>query len=321
MLNIEYNHTNYYDLLAYYSNKLKAPVINNTITIPETIADGYIKMIELPNGLHCLLSDYTAKKQAIIQRKKCSENLYVLRFDEIITKDEKGKLHTKSAASLTNTTYDWIFFENEDTKVRSLSIIFSDYWLQQWLSFEQELEVIKICLSNPANAYNFEPLDTEYKYLFDLLFAKNISPKIAILYYQNRVMLLMERFFSRLYLRNVSTTFDSKISSYDLERLREVEELLLRDFANPPKSIVELSKIAAISSSKLKHIFKESYGLPIHQYYQKHRMNKAKAMLLSKKYTTKKVSEAVGYEDVSSFLKAFKKAFDQHPSSITGEAV
>nr|WP_255551783.1 helix-turn-helix transcriptional regulator [Aridibaculum aurantiacum] len=76
--------------------------------------------------------------------------------------------------------------------------------------------------------------------------------------------------------------------------------------------------MAAMSPSKLKNSFKEIYGMPVYQYYQKHRMNKAKAMLLSRKYSVKEVGMELGYSNLSNFAKAFKKSFDQLPSDILG---
>jgi AraC-like DNA-binding protein len=77
-----------------------------------------------------------------------------------------------------------------------------------------------------------------------------------------------------------------------------------------------LARIAAMSPSKLKILFKEVFGLPVNQYYQKHRMNKAKAMLLSKKYSVREAANELGFSSVSSFNKAFYKIFDELPSEI-----
>ena len=71
-----------------------------------------------------------------------------------------------------------------------------------------------------------------------------------------------------------------------------------------------------MSPSKLKILFKEVFGLPVNRYYQKHRMNKAKAMLLSKKHSVKEAANALGFSSISSFNKAFFKAFEEFPADI-----
>ena len=95
-----------------------------------------------------------------------------------------------------------------------------------------------------------------------------------------------------------------------------IEKELLKDFTSEPPGIVKLARMAAMSPSKLKSSFKEIYGLPVYQFFQKHRMNKAKSMLLSKKYNVRQVGVEVGYSNLSNFAKAFRKSFDQLPSDL-----
>ena len=133
---------------------------------------------------------------------------------------------------------------------------------------------------------------------------------------QNRVMLLLERFFTRIYNKMNDMHFDVKLSNDDINSLKQVQGELVKDFSIEPPGIINLAKMAAMSPSKLKNSFKEIYGLPIYQYFQKHRMNKAKAMLLSRKYSVKEVGIEVGFSNLSNFAKAFKKSFDQLPSDL-----
>jgi AraC-like DNA-binding protein len=131
-------------------------------------------------------------------------------------------------------------------------------------------------------------------------------------------MLLLERFFAQIHKKMNDTHFDVKLSNDDITRLKEIQATLLKDYTVEPPGIAKLAKLAAMSPSKLKNSFKEVYGLPIYQYYQKHRMNKAKAMLLSKKYSVREVGMEVGFSNLSNFAKAFRKSFDQLPSDLIG---
>jgi AraC-like DNA-binding protein len=146
----------------------------------------------------------------------------------------------------------------------------------------------------------------------------SVDPAYQTLVVQNRVLLLLERFFTRIYAKMNDTHFDVKLSNDDISRLKLIETELLKDFSVEPPGIPKLARMAAMSPSKLKNSFKEIYGMPIYQYYQKHRMNKAKAMLLSKKYTVRDVGIEVGFSNLSNFAKAFKKSFDQLPSDLIG---
>lgn len=317
MLNITFHHTNYHDLLTFYSQKFAAPIVDQTVVFPDDAAIGKIQVITLGERIQCFLSDYTALQPAIVHRKKVDQQYFIVRFDEITEPGPNHTFITKSAASITSTTTDWIFFENAGAQVRSVNVMVDNAQLQQWLQPGEEAELVLNYLNTPGNTPSYEPFDTEYKFLFDPVFQHTYTDTLGSFVVQNRINLLLERFFTRLYKRLSEEHFDTKVSVYDLERLRDIETLLTYDFSKTPPSIADLARKAAMSTSKLKQIFKETYHLPIYQYYQKHRMNRAKAMLISKKYSVKQISDAIGYEDVGSFLKAYKKTFDEQPQLVT----
>ncbi|HAN38578.1 MAG TPA: hypothetical protein DCQ29_06705 [Chitinophagaceae bacterium] len=322
MLKFEFNHTNYHKLLEEFSAVLTVPVVDNRLEFPAKNGYGYMQMYELSNGLHCMVNDYTTATDIMMKRRKMEDYHFMLRLDEVIHNDPENQqpADPKRGVSLTNTTFEWIYYAPKHTRVRNINIVFSDTWLATWLGQEPESEKLLQYLSNTAQAMSLDPMDNEYKVWFEEIQVPQCDDRLKAMYIQNRMMLILERFFNRLLMRIDSIHFDSRISSYDMARLREVEAILMKDFSVPPPSIAQLSRTAAMSPSKLKNAFKEAYGLPIYQYFQKHRMNKAKAMLISKKYSVREVSRELGYEQLTNFVKAFQKAFDQNPASINGEA-
>lgn len=294
--------------------------------LPKEYGEGYMRLIVLPNGLQALLSDYVLHQDVLIQRKKITEDYFSLRFDEAIVpmpttttapKEAKDQLvGTKSAVFLMSTKFDWLFLTTKGTRIKSVNLIFSRGWLETFLGVEKVGGIIKKYLNLKMSAFNYEPLDTEYKRVMGEIINPSSDKVFEMLVIQNRIMLLLERFFTRIYKKMSNSNFDVKVSNDDLERLMQVEAELVKDFSVVPPGIPKLARMAAMSPSKLKTTFREIYGLPIYQYYQKHRMNKAKAMLLSQKYNVKEVGMEVGYSNLSNFAKAFKKSFDQLPSDI-----
>jgi len=323
LLTVEYNHTDYEDQLKHFAQCFGAKVVDGVLQIPHKYGSGYMRLIHLPNGLQGILSDYTVNQDTLFQRKKITQDYYTLRFDEV----QMGAMPTdpaliskiRSAVFLTSTRFDGLFLTTKGTRVKGINIIFSKEWLEQFLGVEKVGSLIKKYLSLKMSAFNYEPMDAEYKRLLAETMVNDADRTFEMLIIQNRIMLLLERFFTRIYKKMSDLHFDIKLSGDDISRLMEVEAALVKDFSVPPPSISKLAKMAAMSPSKLKTSFKEIYGLPVYQYFQKHRMNKAKAMLLSKKYHVKEVGMEVGYSNLSNFAKAFKKSFDQLPSDILGD--
>jgi AraC-like DNA-binding protein len=326
VIKVEFNQTDYGELLHYFAEVFKGRVINNKLQLPPAIGDGFIKLIELPNGLQGLVSDYTVNEDMLLNRTKISKDFFTLRFDEVIIPDKLNIQSeqsmslqlspVRSAVFLGSTKFDWMFLSTKGTRIKGVNILFSKEWLEQFLEVESVGDLIKKYLSLKMSAFNYEPMDTEYKRILAEIVETDFDLAFETLIVQNRVMLLLERFFTRIYYKMSDMHFDVKLSNEDINRLKMIEKELVKDFSVEPPGIPKLARLAAMSPSKLKNSFKEIFGLPIYQYFQKHRMNKAKAMLLSRKYSVREVGMEVGYSNLSNFAKAFRKSFDQLPSDI-----
>lgn len=326
MIKIEFNHTDFEEMLRYFAEVFKCPFHNNTLHLPAEIGEGFMKLIELPNGLQGIVSDYVVNQDLLLTRTKINKDFYTLRFDEVIipevmvaerTSDlPPGISHVRTAVFLGSTRFDWMFLSTKGTRVKGVNMLFSKQWLEEFLEVESVGDMIKKYLSLKMSAFNYEPMDMEYKRILAEIVQSEVDPSFKTLVIQNRVMLLLERFFTRIYHKMSDMHFDIKLSYEDINRLKIIENLLVKDFSAEPAGISRLARMAAMSPSKLKNSFKEIYGLPVYQYYQKHRMNKAKAMLLSRKYSVREVGIEVGYSNLSNFAKAFKKSFDQLPSDL-----
>jgi AraC-like DNA-binding protein len=326
VLKIEFNHTDFSELLQFFAEKMKVKLVNNTLNLPAEIGEGYMKLIELPNGLQGIISDYTVHTDLLLSRTRITQEYFTLRFDEVIIPETApveitatipiGLSPVRTAVYLGSTKFDWMFLSTKGTRVKGVNILFSKDWLEQFLRVESVGDMIRKYLSLKMSAFYYEPMDMEYKRILGEIVQTNVVPTYETLIIQNRVMLLLERFFTRIYYKMSDLHFDVKLSNEDINRLQMIEKELIKDFSAEPPGINKLARLAAMSPSKLKNSFKEIFGLPVYQYYQKNRMNKAKAMLLSRKYSVREVGIEVGYSNLSNFAKAFKKSFDQLPSDL-----
>ena len=100
---------------------------------------------------------------------------------------------------------------------------------------------------------------------------------------------MIEKFLNYLYIKHqeISSIEKVKLSDDEVKRLMEVESHLVKDFSTPPPTISFLCKVAAMSATTLKNKFKKLYGNNLYEYFQKNRMQRAKALLLSHKYSIK----------------------------------
>lgn len=312
MIRIEYNLTSYEDFFRHIAKCLKLKIFENTLSFTPDKGTGYVKFVNLMNGLQLIIYDYVPLQDILYHRKKSDRDFYVLRLDEFAGGDGAGK----SSVFFGNTSQEWFYMSSANTQLRQVNIIFNKKWLDEYFADEQTGEKINsyLTLKNPFVVH--ELMDAEYRRLTLEILNMRTEKHFEQMIIQNRTALILERFFSRVYKGIANENIPVKISSEEWESIKKVESELLKDFSQQPPAIAQLSRIAAMSPSKLKILFKEVHGLPINQYYQRHRINKAKAMLLSKKYSVKEAAGELGFASVSSFNKAFYKAFEQLPSEI-----
>jgi AraC-like DNA-binding protein len=199
--------------------------------------------------------------------------------------------------------------------VNSVRILLTPEWMKKNLRFDEKKEIVQQYLELKTAGVLFKKPDAESRQIMTGLFDSDVI-KQTPLFYHSRLLWLLEKFSSWLTPEIMSQPNAVHISRSDIEKIRKIETCLTTDFSVPPLTIAKLAKTIAVSESKLKTLFKAVYGLPIYEYFQKHRMERARVMLLSKEYSIKDVGYASGYVNLSNFTLAFKKQFGQLPSDL-----
>lgn len=326
MFKFEYTTVDYRTFLQDFAAALGTTVMNDRVNFPEQFGKGYIQLIELPNGLQALISDYTVYGTYCMRRLKTHDDYYTLRYEEITVNDnftllidaeeQKETTEKYSAIYLTSTIFDISYLVTKGGSLRGLNIFFDKEWLAKHLGLTDPGDVLSTYINLKTASCNIEPLDAEYKRLYNEIMETDSSNPLWLGIIQNRIMLIIERFFSRLYEKNQSLTRHLRISKHDISSLQEVEEILTKDVTISPPTIEKLAVIVAMSPAKLKRIFKEVYDSGIYSYYQKQRMVKAKEMLLTGDYSVKEVGMHLGYSNLSNFATAFKKEYGILPGTL-----
>ena len=81
-------------------------------------------------------------------------------------------------------------------------------------------------------------------------------------------------------------------------------------------SITMLAKVACLSSTQFKVLFKKQTGLTAMAYVAKLRMEKAQALLVHTDYSLQMVAEMVGYSELSTFSRKFSQQFGLSPGKF-----
>jgi AraC family transcriptional regulator len=80
--------------------------------------------------------------------------------------------------------------------------------------------------------------------------------------------------------------------------------------------LVMLAKLVRLSPSHFCRAFRQSFGVPPHEYHIRRRIEKAKALLAEREASVTGVGFALGYSHTSSFSVAFRKVAGQTPTEF-----
>ena len=327
MFVFEYDHTNYKDLFQALATALGVPIENNRLQYPKHVAIGFAQMIEMHGDVQAMAFDYVFTGDYRLKRKKIKDEFYTLWFTEVTAKgnvqvdlgDDNYQISNTafSTVLLTSSLFDANYELPEGSRAKGLNILLDNQWLAHYLGVDSKSGLLHKYLSMKASRIIMEPLDIEYKKLiYDVIDQVNGSGQFKQIAIQNRIMLLIERFFMRMAVKMETSKLNFKLTREDINRVMEIESLITKDVFNPAPFIPELAKIVNISETKLKNNFKSVYGIPIYQYFQKARMRAAREVLETNKYSIKQVALELGYTNLSNFSTAFRKEFGILPSQL-----
>ena len=326
MFEFDFDHTDFRLLLHDLAQKLGAKLHNDTLYFNPPEGEGSVHAFTLPNGLSVLTSRNCLDFDLYLHRRKSEEHYYILSFDEIYIRDRFTEIIKRnksqypppllSSVCINSSFFDKITFSSKGNGMRLIKCMFNAEWMSKYLGIAGNDEVLSHYLSLRAKNLNFEPMDAEYRMMINDIFNVDDDSPLFATITENRIMKLIELFFTRLYKKSGDLRV-SQFNESDVYKLMEIENNLVHDFSKSPLTVEQLSDKYDIGVSKLKRQFKLVYGKPVFEYYQKHRMQKAKHLLLSGQYTVKEVGYSLGYQNLSNFASAFKKEFGTLPSEIT----
>ena len=158
-----------------------------------------------------------------------------------------------------------------------------------------------------SKPFSFFLNDSEYAFLNELC-------KKMLLYSEDsaKKTLYMETFLNTaLMLKNISAklSYENKPDDYPAFIKRYIDDNIT---SNP--QIAQLYKLVPISPPILIAQFKELTGTTIVQYLVKRKMDYACSLLKNTNYSLAIISEKIGYESVSHFIRNIKKQIGENPA-------
>jgi len=310
-----------FDFITDFSKRYNILLRDNYLAIPASMGEGFVRKVQLGTDFRLLIHHYKLKEDFIIKRNPAvgPGDLRSIFFynneqplDLIYNQEQPVKFSQKNESAIQVTTNDLSsvirFPANTETQYVVVGITSSE--LRSMLRMETHNQVLKTITTSAASFLYFESMSTETQQILKNIAAINMNDDLSNFLVQIKVQELLYHLFHKLSKRE--NTSQKALYNADAEKLFEVRNMILSDIGEPP-FIPTLATTVGMSETKLKQLFKQTFGDTIYNYYQKVRMEEAAFLLKQSGYSVSEVGYQLGFSNLSHFSRLFQKHYGSTP--------
>ena len=200
----------------------------------------------------------------------------------------------------------------------------------QWLCLVLSIDGLHALFSEHAKIIPFLNTETQETKFYS---QGELSPAMAIVVCQlmeNRLHTALKNIYNKGKVYELISLYFNKTEDTDLEqcpyladdqnirKIRQAKEIIVAEMNEPP-TLEHLAKTIDLPLKRLKEGFKQLYGDSVYGFLFQHKMEFARKLLLSNKYSVGEIGLRVGYSTPSHFIAAFKKKYGTTPKKYLSE--
>jgi len=326
MIRLKYVVNDFEQMVDDWSKILKTKTDNHHLTMPVSVGTGYVYGKIINEAMSFLVMNIKFNDDIVLQRKKVDEVNLLLYFIQVnvanfykietdIDKAEYNKNTRRRTIFLSSTNYPLEITYSKGTEIKLIGIYFKSSLVRKFFKkdiYHYLTEYSQVRLKD----HDAKTISEEEDKLLKEIFETDLTEEFGRLVLHNRILFLVEKILNRFLLNELPASKTKGLRRKDVEGLKEIEYILSKKELDKFPTIKELSRIALMSSSKLKNRFKEVYGMKLYEFYNYNRLLKAKRWIETGETNVKEAAHRIGFSNLSNFSKAFKKEFGLLPSKV-----
>ena len=309
-----------FNFVTSFGAQFNIPVQDDSLIIPPDVGQGSIKKIDLSPDFKLLVHQYRLKEELILKRLPAATptDLISILFhsnEQPISlstgeKQVNPAKNTEFAVQIASTDLDSVTRFPANTDVYFTVVGIAAATLKSLLSLKTSNQVVETILSGAPGYLFYERMSPNWqKVLRQLTEAIDDNP-LGRFYYRIRVEELLYLLFEKLLQRE--TVRHSPVNQADVDKLFLVRTAIVADLGQPPR-LKHLAKMAGLSETKMKDLFRQMFGDSIYNYYQKARMDEAAFLLKQGGLSVADVGTQLGFLNLSHFSRLFEKHYGLKP--------
>lgn len=304
------------------AHQFETKVTNNAFEIPVSIGKGFLKQFYFFEGFTLTYLHFKLHEPLEFIRHSVSDaQLFPIMFyshDVSVQQDidEQRKLigyHTSNGIFMPSPQIESKWMVPPGTEGYQITLTIEKNWFLQTFNHSDNIYLNQL-LKSRKSFYLFESLQTSMKNLiFSIYDLINSKDKLQHLKLHQKAIELLNLFLEKVEQRTSKEDI-SGINASGIEKIFQTRKQLLENLTNVPP-LKQLSANAGMSISKLQKCFQQVFGKSISQYALSEKMNLARQLFDTKKYSVSEVGYQLGYSNLSHFTKAFNKEFGINPKT------
>jgi len=318
-MKIKFSSTSGLKFFQAFANQFEAEVVGNTFTLPKHIGKGSGKFLKIEEELSLFAYDMQLNTSSILKRKGVSESKFFpiicwFSYDKIEQETEGEKILVSKDSPygifLASPKIDFSYLIPAKRHTVVLTIAITPDWLRKNLTNKNKSNLLNLLESNKPFAI-YEQISFNMSLYLEKLKKIELEEMCSLLHLRSNVLSFLALFIDAVEERS-NTTFASNFNHLDIEKLFDIRNTLTTEYSSHHE-IKTLADNVAMSKSKLQKMFKDVFGITIYQYALKVKIEEAKRMIETKKFTISEVGYQIGYTNLSHFTAAFKKQVGLNP--------
>lgn len=294
---------------------------NKIIVLPENLGEGHSFFTQITPGISALFMDFVLTTPIKMNRLKSDNELYIFHFDlsdqpsliKIDNMDYKIGSSINLGLAVISNAIESSFKPAINERTVALRLLVDKKLLNEFVKNHPTQEYSRRKIKIEKNApYYYDNIDSNSLLLIQSLKNKSVFDASFDPYLKGISLKLLGNFLNRY---TDSVAVKNEITEIEIEAITKTKTYLLDHLYNPFPSVPFLSKMAGMSPSKYKMLFKKEFNNTPNNFFVKEKMLLATKLLQSGDYNSlTEIIYELNYTKLSYFCTKYYDLFHRKPS-------